>query len=93
MSGSKNSIKLGKKKPAANKKLFAVLGVVVVLAGGFKLAPGLLGGGGSVPVFHPPSNFHIVRTTPTIPGSGKAGPVGDPSRDPFGAPPGYGSGR
>ena len=85
-----DAIKLGKKRPAPNKKLFAVLGVVVVLAGGFELMPSLLSGTGSVPVFHPPSNFHILGPTTTVPASATGNTGGGADRDPFGAPAGYG---
>jgi hypothetical protein len=77
-------------KSVPNRKLLAVLGVVMALALAFKVAPGLVGGGAGVSPPAPLATFHAVR-----PGASSAtksapnGPVVRPARDPFGAPAGF----
>jgi hypothetical protein len=76
-------------KPKANKKLFVLLGVVIVLVIALKAAPSLLGGGaGAVKTFHPSSVFHLRPATTVPPSSGGPALAVRPSRDPFAAPPG-----
>jgi hypothetical protein len=79
-----------KKTSAPNRKLLAVLGVVMALALAFKVAPGLLGGGAGVTVPRPVATFRLHAPVSTATAKGAAsGPVVRTRRDPFGAPPGY----
>jgi hypothetical protein len=72
-------------KPKTNKKLFIVLGVVIVLVFAMRVMPSLMGGGAAVKPFTPSSVFHAHRVVaPATSGSGIV--VTRPSRDPF-APP------
>ena len=76
-------------KPKANKKLFIVLGAVLLLVIVMRIAPAVLGGGsGAVKAFHPSSVFHVHKAATASSGSGSAPPLVRSSRDPFAAPAG-----
>jgi hypothetical protein len=78
------------KKSLPNTKLLAVLGLVIVLALVFKVAPGLLGGGAGVTPSRPLATFHLQWPGAATAGkSAPGGPATRPARDPFGAPAGY----
>ncbi|HWW53751.1 MAG TPA: hypothetical protein VNY84_08275 [Acidimicrobiales bacterium] len=73
-------------KPKTNKKLFIVLGVVIVLVLAMKVLPSMMSVGGAVKKFQPSSIFHAHKPTPAATTNGNATVVVRPARDPF-APP------
>jgi hypothetical protein len=83
------------RKPRPNRALLAVLGVVALAAVGRLAMPSMFGGGGtgvssfSVPLTN--RHFLVHAPTTTVPAGATGASSGRPSRDPFSAPPGYGS--
>jgi hypothetical protein len=75
-------------RPKTNKKLFIVLGVVIVLVLAMKVLPSMMGGGGAVKAFQPSSIFHAHKAVPTAPTNGNSATVVRPLRDPFAPPAG-----
>lgn len=74
-------------RPKTNKKLFIVLGVVIVLVLAMKVLPSMLSTGGAVKTFQPSSIFHAHKPIAATATNGNAATVGRPPRDPFAPPP------